>query len=91
MHAIVSPDLWHLFPNELHEGSLCNITNLHVAPAVGNYRPVTQMHKMMSFLHTTVVNLLPDDFVIARHKFELVELQDLHDHATDSLSLYSKG
>ncbi|KAK1379413.1 hypothetical protein POM88_026157 [Heracleum sosnowskyi] len=95
MHAIVSPEIWQLFPNEIEEGSLCNITNLHVGPAFGQYRPVTHTQKMMSFMITTIVNVLPEDFVIPMHKFELVEIQDLHEHAADSIgdekAQYSKG
>ncbi|KAK1372516.1 hypothetical protein POM88_028709 [Heracleum sosnowskyi] len=68
MHAIVSPELWQLFPNVIHEGSLCTITNLRVIPSFGHFRPIKQMQKMMSFLHTTVVNILPEDFVISMHR-----------------------
>ena len=94
MHSIIQHDIWQSLENVLHEGGLYIITNVRVIPAYGSFRPVPSQ-KILKFLHSTVVNLVADDFVIPFHKFELVHIRDLYDHSVDTSQkekqLYATG
>lgn len=77
VQAFVFPDIWKSFSGEIFEGGLYIISNFYTRKATGTLRP-TSSKIIIAFSNTTRVQKVEeDDFMIPRHKFELVDLSEL--------------
>lgn len=81
IHAIVPLSLWPRFENLLAESGLYRVSNFHVLPSVGFFKPV-RFPLSITFNASTVVNEVPlDDSMILMRKFQFTDFDDLYQEA----------
>ncbi|KAK1393529.1 hypothetical protein POM88_012585 [Heracleum sosnowskyi] len=77
------PEIWKYFGPNIHEGTMYRISNFVVKEAIGKLRPVSSQF-LIIFSKVTLMQVLDNEsFFIPKHKFEIVNLRDLHLLAND--------
>ncbi|XP_074352767.1 uncharacterized protein LOC141691916 [Apium graveolens] len=76
VHVFVYADNWKYHANKIVEGGVFVISNFYTKDALGSLRPVSSKF-CINFSPSTNIERDEDDFMIATHKFEFVDLSDL--------------
>ncbi|XP_074324284.1 uncharacterized protein LOC141661199 [Apium graveolens] len=76
VHVFVYADNWKYHAHKIVEGGVFVFSNFYTKEALGSLRPVSSKFRI-NFSPSTNVERVEDDFMIARHKFEFVDLSDL--------------
>ncbi|XP_074327620.1 replication factor A protein 1-like [Apium graveolens] len=76
VHVFVYADNWKYHAHKIVEGGVFVFSNFYTKEALGSLRPVSSKFRI-NFSPSTNVERVEDDFMIARHKFEFVDLSNL--------------
>lgn len=94
VHAFVYADNWKFHADKIVEGGVFIFSNFYAKEALGSLKPVSSSFRI-NFSPSTNVERVADDFMIARHKFEFVDLSDFFGFASEfanrDLPEYSTG
>ncbi|XP_074341996.1 replication factor A protein 1-like [Apium graveolens] len=76
VHVFVYADNWKYHADKIVEGGVFVFSNFYTKEALGSLRPMSSKFRI-NFSPSTNVERLEDDYMIARHEFEFVDLSNL--------------
>ncbi|KAL1831499.1 hypothetical protein ACET3Z_001150 [Daucus carota] len=81
VHAFVYAENWRAISDIIVEGGVYIITSFYTKMATGTFRP-TRSKIVINFSNSKRVEKVPgDDFIIPNHKFDFIDVSDLHNTA----------